>query len=339
MSAKIKSIINNWTGKLAGFLFPLKSNNYRAGIFDTNFLVIFLFVLIAVKAVSMAFFATFPENVFFADITKYQIIDLANSSRRENGLRPLSENSVLDRAAYMKALDMFAKGYFDHTSPQGISPWYWFGQSGYQYRYAGENLAIGFIESGEVNNAWMDSPAHKANIINNHYNETGIAVVNGNFQGTPTTIVVQLFGTKKPIQTAKIGESRHDNDNIGGTGAGEQDMAVAALNSQPAAQKVLGAYDIALSTRAAMSYPDKDSFFYRITNFFNENYFILVQRIMYGAIFFVVILLAANFAMKADFEHRDMLFKAAGFLVLATIFLAMDKQMIISLIPHLTTIN
>ena len=60
---------------------------------------------------------------------------------------------------------------------------------------------------------------------------------------------------------------------------------------------------------------------------------------MYGSLFFLIILLAVNFALKADFNHRDLIFKAVGFLVLVAMFLAMDQQMLLMMIPHLTLVS
>ena len=60
--------------------------------------------------------------------------------------------------------DMAEKSYFAHTSPEGLTPWYWITLAGYRFSLAGENLAIDFTESEDVENAWMNSPAHRASI-------------------------------------------------------------------------------------------------------------------------------------------------------------------------------
>jgi hypothetical protein len=329
---------------LRNFLLPGAGNGLRAGIFSGNFLVYFLIALIAFKTGVAVFFGFFPKSDFFADITKSAIVSLANDDRRQAGLSPLTENPVLERAALMKAQDMLSRGYFEHTSPQGLSPWYWFSRSGYDYRFAGENLAIGFIESGEVNSAWLASPTHKANIMNNNYRETGIAVVNGRFQGSPTTIVVQLFGTKMPVKAGTLAKPAPKEravvvEKTAPTTDQKAPAALAALNSQTLSESVLGASDIEAATRAVQNAPDTLALPYRVTSFLANGYFTLAQRIMYSALFFVIILLAVNFALRADFNHRDLLFKAVGFLVLAALFLAMDRQMILMLVPHLPFIS
>jgi hypothetical protein len=95
----------------------------------------------------------------------------------------------------MKANDMAEKGYFAHTSPEGKTPWYWFKQAGYDYSYAGENLAVNFFESKDVAEAWMNSPTHRANIVKKDYTEIGIAVATGMYEGRQSVFVAQLFGT------------------------------------------------------------------------------------------------------------------------------------------------
>ena len=86
-------------------------------------------------------------------------------------------------------------GYFAHESPTGVTPWFWFKEAGYTFLYAGENLAINFTESSDVENAWMASPKHKENILNANFREIGIATVDGVYNNNPTTFVVQMFGT------------------------------------------------------------------------------------------------------------------------------------------------
>jgi hypothetical protein len=90
---------------------------------------------------------------------------------------------------------MAQNGYFAHTSPEGKSPWYWFKQGGYVFNYAGENLAVDFSDSADVERAWMNSPTHRSNILNNKFTEIGVATAVGTLNGRQTTFVVQEFGT------------------------------------------------------------------------------------------------------------------------------------------------
>src|SRR3989344_546950 len=130
------------------------------------------------------------------ELTMPALIELANDDRAGINLAPLKINPVLVLAAELKAQDMALKNYFAHTSPEGLSPWYWFDKAGYNFAYAGENLAIDFSESANVNAAWMNSPGHRANILNKNFTEIGIATAKGYYQGRETIFVVQLFESR-----------------------------------------------------------------------------------------------------------------------------------------------
>lgn len=121
------------------------------------------------------------------------IITLANADRAANGAPALTEDTLLDYAAQLKANDMAAKGYFAHVSPDGKTPWYWFKQVGYYYYDAGENLAQGFADEETLNTAWMNSPTHRANIMNPVYKKVGIGVATGMYEGRQVVFVAQEF--------------------------------------------------------------------------------------------------------------------------------------------------
>jgi hypothetical protein len=123
------------------------------------------------------------------------VVDLTNSERNTLNEVPLRRNATLDAAAQAKAEHMAQNQYFAHYSPDGVSPWYWFDKAGYVYAFAGENLAIHFKDSGAVVDAWMKSPAHRANIANGNYTEIGVGTAKGVYEGFDTVYVVQLFGT------------------------------------------------------------------------------------------------------------------------------------------------
>jgi len=123
------------------------------------------------------------------------IISLTNKDRETLGLKTLINNPTLEKAAQLKAEDMAKNGYFAHTSPEGKNPWYWFKKVGYLFSYAGENLAVKFSTAEDVERGWMNSPTHKANIVNKNYSEVGIGIAYGTYKGEQTIFVVQLFGT------------------------------------------------------------------------------------------------------------------------------------------------
>ena len=118
-----------------------------------------------------------------------ETFNLINNQRTAAGLSPLAIDDELQNVARIKARDMVDKSYFSHTSPTYGSPFDMMKNFGVTYKTAGENIAGNSTNSGAVN-AWMNSPGHKANILNNSYNYTGIAVVSSPKYGK---IYVQMF--------------------------------------------------------------------------------------------------------------------------------------------------
>jgi uncharacterized protein YkwD len=131
----------------------------------------------------------------YATVFAAVLVDLANGDRAKSNLHTLRMNPVLVAAAQAKANDMAAKSYFSHVSPEGVDPWHWFKKAGYAFDYAGENLAIDFSDSVDVEKAWMNSPSHRDNILSPNFTEIGIATAQGTYQGRSTTFVVQVFGS------------------------------------------------------------------------------------------------------------------------------------------------
>jgi len=130
-----------------------------------------------------------------AFLTKNGVIALTNLQRQQNGLASLKDNPLLDKAAALKLKDMFTNQYFGHISTSGAGPDFWIEKSGYEYVMIGENLALGnFEDDQELIEAWMQSPGHRANILNQRYQEIGVAVGRGTFEGKLTWLAVQEFG-------------------------------------------------------------------------------------------------------------------------------------------------
>ncbi len=129
-------------------------------------------------------------------LTNAQVIAQTNLQRKENGDLPaLKENAKLNAAALAKAKDMFANQYFEHVSPSGVDPGELVKKYGYDYILSGENLILGnFADEKEVVQKWMDSPGHRANILNGRFVEIGVAMVKGEYEGETVWIGVQEFG-------------------------------------------------------------------------------------------------------------------------------------------------
>lgn len=178
-------------------LFPTTKNNYSPYLLRDFALfvytIIFAFVNVA-PGFFPANFKSFTTPVLASNITSDRLIELTNEDRRRYQLSDLKPNLNLTASAYAKAHDMIDKQYWDHFGPNGEAPWDFIKASGYNYIYAGENLAKGFQTAEGVHQAWMASPTHKANILSGNYKDIGIAVVEGNLLGQDVVLVVQMFG-------------------------------------------------------------------------------------------------------------------------------------------------
>jgi len=108
-----------------------------------------------------------------------QVINLVNQERAKAGLKALKTDSKLTAVAQAKAKDMYDNNYFSHTSPTYGSPFDMMKKFGVSFNYAGENIASGQRTPQEVMNAWMNSPGHKANILNPNFTSIGVAYYNG----------------------------------------------------------------------------------------------------------------------------------------------------------------
>lgn len=171
------------------------------------------------------------KNGGAAAVVTASLVTLLNTDRTDNNLPTLTVNPVLTAVAQAKADDMAKLGYFAHNSPEGKTPWYWFKQEGYSFVSAGENLAIDFSDSADVERAWMNSPGHRANLLNTTFTEVGIATAVGNYNGHKTTFVVQEFGT--PAKTVQKIEQTFATPKLA--------TEIAIATTKPVTPKVVGA--------------------------------------------------------------------------------------------------
>jgi hypothetical protein len=178
------------------FFIPHISNNFRAKLLHHQILSVFVLGLFLGGFLLSYFSSTFPKVLGQAiDISVEKLVQLTNDKRIENGEKPLKFNEKLSQAAALKAEDMFKNDYWAHNSPTGVTPWVFVKDSGYQYIYAGENLARGFTNSEDVVNAWMASESHKNNLLSGNYEDIGFAVKRGRLKGEETVLIVQMFGS------------------------------------------------------------------------------------------------------------------------------------------------
>ncbi len=106
-----------------------------------------------------------------------EVVRLVNEIRVSHGLKPLTQDWQLSRVARYKSQDMRDLGYFSHTSPTYGSPFNMMKSFGISYRTAGENIAKGYSTPKAVVDAWMNSPGHRANILNSSYTHIGVGYV------------------------------------------------------------------------------------------------------------------------------------------------------------------
>ena len=105
-----------------------------------------------------------------------EVVKLVNQQRAKAGLHLLKQNWQLSRIARYKSQDMINKNYFSHQSPTYGSPFNMMESFGLKFSAAGENIAMGQRSAAEVMNAWMNSPGHRANILNPSYTEIGVGL-------------------------------------------------------------------------------------------------------------------------------------------------------------------
>ncbi|MEV8086726.1 sigma-70 family RNA polymerase sigma factor [Streptomyces nigra] len=121
-----------------------------------------------------------------------QVVALVNKERAAAGCGPLAEDSLLDKSAQAHSADMAARDFFDHTNPDGADPGQRITAAGYRWSTYGENIAMGQQTPEAVMESWMNSPGHRANILNCSFKDIGIGVHEG--PGGPWW--TQNFGAK-----------------------------------------------------------------------------------------------------------------------------------------------
>lgn len=175
-------------------LVPHRENQFKPHLIRRHGLVVILLAVIVAQFVGQS---EFFSNVLGVEsrVTIAALLNDTNNERQKVGEKPLELNAQLSNAAYLKARDMLEHQYWDHTSPQGVSPWKWVSDAQYNYAYAGENLARNFMTSAEAVRAWMESPGHRANILKQEYRDVGFATITGTLHGRNVSLIVAMYGT------------------------------------------------------------------------------------------------------------------------------------------------
>jgi uncharacterized protein YkwD len=185
---------------MRSFFLPTKKNNYSPAITKSTSIMIF--------AVLIFVFNSLLGNIGIvqgqSSIDANQILILHNRERESNGLGRFSVNTLLNKSAQAKAQAMLDSNCWSHYCPNGKSPWDFFDAAGYTYIYAGENLAQGFFDNESVMQAWMNSPTHRENILKPEFNEVGIGIAYGDFQGIDDNIVITVHFGSRSIASSNI---------------------------------------------------------------------------------------------------------------------------------------
>ncbi len=144
---------------------------------------------------------------YATNVSSNGLLAATNKEREQNGVIDLKLNSSLATAAQTKANDMVKRNYWAHNTPDGQQPWVFFQGAGYSYQKAGENLAYGFTTSADAVTGWMNSPTHRANLLDTAFTEVGFGFANGeNYNASGSeTVVVAMYG--RPLVLGSTNQS------------------------------------------------------------------------------------------------------------------------------------
>jgi len=314
--------------KLQIIFIHCQENDYRPKFLESNILLYYIVILLALKLIVVLFLVYLPKTIFFSDISRTVLIELTNKERQSLGVNSLEENALLNKAAQLKAQDIITYDYFSHQSPTGITPWYWFKKAGYNYQIAGENLGIGFLDSEEIYQAWNDSPSHRANLLNPKYQDIGIAVLKGDFNGNETTLVVQLFGsptTIEPVKTVEPVKAEEEEE--------KTTELVQEIKEKTEVDKLEGEI-LGETYIESFTAEEKDGFKFKFMKFMALGYNNLVQKITFYSLLLITLSLILNIFVRFNVQHKDLILKTVFFGAILILFIFVNKEFIIQLIPH-----
>jgi hypothetical protein len=319
---------------------PCADNNYFPLFLKEKLLNLYLILLLILKIFTIPLIFSISRTIFFADITKTALIEFLNSERKSRGLPPLSENPILDQSAYLKAKDILEKDYFSHFSPEGFSPWYWFKAVGYDYKFAGENLAIGFLDSYEVHQAWMSSPSHRQNILNPNYKEIGIAVLKGEFNGNEVYVVVQHFGSPRFVSAE--GKEKLTQKPIPTTISTPTETQIKAQPSTPT--EITSLETIIKETSTSNLTEQKEiqspTVTLKLVKFLALKYNSMLNVIIYFILAILIFSLTLTIYFdifiyrKFVLDYKELIPRWVSFCLILILFLYLDQPKLIQIIPH-----
>jgi len=197
-----KSLRKRFTTWLKDVTIPHAGNNHHPKALHPKALTSYVLIIFLVKVlVTGSLFFVYPNIGFVTSKITDDLYEITNQERVAAGLEPLIINHELVAAATRKVNDMVTGDYFAHISPDGTKPWEWINKDNYNFTHMGENLAMDFSSAKVVHSAFMKSPSHKANILNEDYTDFGMVIMSGVINGRETMILVQFYGKPKFTST------------------------------------------------------------------------------------------------------------------------------------------
>lgn len=189
------------------YFIPNKCNNYRPKALKPKRLFFYGLSALVIKVIVIITVSALPLVAFFSpdyiSQESKKIVILTNEMRKSLNLSLLQENTKLTQSAMWKAQDMAVKQYFAHISPEGTKLSDWLHKSNYDYKFGGENLAMGFSNAEDVISAWYKSPSHYKNLIDPDFDEIGVGISTGLYNNIETTFIAQHFGSGKNTTTTE----------------------------------------------------------------------------------------------------------------------------------------
>lgn len=168
-------------------------DNHHSQILDIKILslIVVIFGILKITTVLLS-----GQAIYASDLTLDNILSAVNHERELRNLITLRTDTRLGYAAQDKAKDMIVRHYFSHTDPEGNYIWPKIVAAGYTpYIQLGENLAIEFYNTESLVSAWMNSPTHRANILNESFKDQGMGLDFGSVQNNQySSTIVNTFG-------------------------------------------------------------------------------------------------------------------------------------------------
>lgn len=254
------------------------------------------YIGISARIAVLSLFFVFISVAQASEITPKKVVELVNQDRASQNLTFLHVNDMLTRAAQAKADDMAKHAYFAHTSPSGVTPWFWIQRYGYDYRVAGENLAIRFTDAEDQEQAWMTSVKHRENILNPQYGDIGVAVKHTIQNGQEVSIVVQMFGSLSGVASPFAKDQ-------GKTEMMQEDASNALIPS------VNGTHN---RTEEVLKFPEQSTTYFEPSSMRMHRFgFTVVLAIMSGGFFLMTLQYRQNTLRKKLLEKESVMNQSA----------------------------